>query len=204
MNSRSLRQRQHGLIVRVGDRPAHGFRRAGEALPGHAEVHGQGDQPLLRAVVQIPLDPAALGVGRGDDVGPAAGQRLDPLRQFLAAARPEQRPGRGLIRPRHLPGQPGRREQQPGRRDDGGGPGGGGRVARDQVGDRGHRGQPAGGHQPAAGHPGDDRQQVEPELPPGRGGEPRPDRPRPAPGRPRARRGCPGRAWRAAATAAAR
>ena len=64
-----------------------------EALPGHAEVHGQRDQPLLRAVVQVALDPAALGVGRGDDVGPAAGQRLDPLRQFLAAARARAAPG---------------------------------------------------------------------------------------------------------------
>jgi hypothetical protein len=106
-----FRQRQHGFVVRVGDRPAHGFRRVGETLPGHAEVHGQGDQPLLRAVVQIPFDPAALGVGRGDGVGPAAGQRLDPLRQFFAAGRPEQRPGRCSVRPRDLPGQPGRREQ---------------------------------------------------------------------------------------------
>jgi len=76
--------------------------------------------------VQIPLDPAALGVGRGDGVGPAAGQRLDPLRQLLAAARPEQRPRRCAVRPRDLPGQPGRGEQQHGRRGDGGGPGGGG------------------------------------------------------------------------------
>ena len=60
------------------------------------------------------------------------------------------------------------------------GRGGGRRAARGQVADRGHRGQPAGGHQAATGHPGDQRQQVEPELPPGRGGEPRPDRPRPA------------------------
>ena len=53
--------------------------RVGERGAGHAEVHGQRDQPLLGAVVQVALDAAALGVGRGDELGPAAGQRLDPL-----------------------------------------------------------------------------------------------------------------------------
>ena len=34
-----------------------------EALPGGAEVHGQGDEALLGAVVQVALDAAALGLG---------------------------------------------------------------------------------------------------------------------------------------------
>ncbi len=69
-----LRQRQYGLLVGVGNRLAHRFRGVTEAGPGHAEVHGQGDQPLLRAIVQVALDPAAFGIDGGDDIGPAAGQ----------------------------------------------------------------------------------------------------------------------------------
>jgi hypothetical protein len=69
-----LRQRRDSLLVRRGDRLADRFRLAVEALPGHAEVHGQGNQPLLRPVVQVALDPAALGVGGGHRAGPAAGQ----------------------------------------------------------------------------------------------------------------------------------
>ena len=102
-----LGQGQHGLVVRGGDGQPDRFGFGVEPLPGHAEVHGQRDQPLLRAVVQVPLDPAAFGVGRVDQVGAAAGQRLDPQRQLLAGPRAEQRPGQPLVRPGHLPGQPG-------------------------------------------------------------------------------------------------
>ena len=69
-----LGQGQHGLVVRRGDGLADGFGFGPETLAGHAEVHGQRDQPLLRAVVQVAFDPAAFGVGRGDQVGAAAGQ----------------------------------------------------------------------------------------------------------------------------------
>ena len=92
-----LGQGQHGLVVGRGDGLADGFGFGLEALPGHAEVHGQRYQPLLRAVVQVAFDPAAFGVGGGDQVGAAAGQRLDPLGQALAAAGPEQRPGQALV-----------------------------------------------------------------------------------------------------------
>jgi hypothetical protein len=37
-------------------------------------VHGQRDQPLLGAVVEVAFDPAPFGVGGGDDLGPAPGQ----------------------------------------------------------------------------------------------------------------------------------
>ena len=37
---------------------------------GHAQVHGQRDQPLLGAVVQVPLQAAPLGVARLDDPRP--------------------------------------------------------------------------------------------------------------------------------------
>jgi hypothetical protein len=106
----------------------------------------------------------------GDDLETAAGEQ----------------PGQPV--PEHLPGQPGRGEQQPGRGETSNRPGPGGGVGRSQVGDRGRWSHPAGGHQPATGHSGEDRQQVEPELPPRRGGEPRPDRPRLPVRRPRARR----------------
>ena len=42
--------------------------------PGQAERHGQGHQLLLRAVVQVPLDPAALRFERVDEPGPGAGE----------------------------------------------------------------------------------------------------------------------------------
>ena len=38
-----------------------------EALAGHPELEAQRDETLLRAVVQVALDPPALGVGGGDD-----------------------------------------------------------------------------------------------------------------------------------------
>ena len=38
------------------------------------QLHREGDQPLLGAVVQVALDPAAGVVGRGDDPGPRRGQ----------------------------------------------------------------------------------------------------------------------------------
>ena len=78
----------------------------GEDGPGHAEVHGQRDQPLLGAVVQVAFDPAAFGVGGGDELGPAAGQRLDPHRQLLGAAGAEQAPGRGRVGPGDAPAPP--------------------------------------------------------------------------------------------------
>ena len=34
------------------------------------QLHGQGHQPLLRAIVQVALEPPPLGVARGDDALP--------------------------------------------------------------------------------------------------------------------------------------
>ena len=61
-----------GLLVRLGDRLLRllGGARLG---PGHAQVDGEGHQPLLRAVVQVPLEAAPLGVGRVDDARPWSG-----------------------------------------------------------------------------------------------------------------------------------
>ena len=62
-----LDQRLLGLAVGVVDQ---GPGRVGvgvELLLGPAQVHGQGDQSLLRAVVQVALDAAALDLDRVDD-----------------------------------------------------------------------------------------------------------------------------------------
>ena len=105
MNSRSSVRASTTSSWAAGQGLADGFGFGLEPLPGHTQVHGQRYQPLLRAVVQVAFDPAAFGVGRGDQIGAAAGQRLDPQRQRLAAAGPEQRPGQALVGPGHPPGQ---------------------------------------------------------------------------------------------------
>jgi hypothetical protein len=46
------------------------LRVVGQQVPGEAQVDGQRHQVLLGAVVQVPLDLAALGVGGGHDAGP--------------------------------------------------------------------------------------------------------------------------------------
>jgi hypothetical protein len=84
-----------------------GFGFGFEALPGHAQVHGQGHQPLLSTVVQVAFDAAAFGVGRSDQVGAAAGQRLGPLGQLLPAGGPEQPLRQVLVDLNRPPGQPG-------------------------------------------------------------------------------------------------
>jgi hypothetical protein len=63
-------ERLLGLPMGLGDE------RTGAALVvthlqlGQPELHGQQDQVLLGAVVQIPLDPAPLGLERVDQPGP--------------------------------------------------------------------------------------------------------------------------------------
>ena len=49
-----------------------------QALAGHAELEAEGDEALLRAVVQVALDAAALGVGGGDDPAPVRSGRRPP------------------------------------------------------------------------------------------------------------------------------
>jgi hypothetical protein len=46
------------------------LRRAARARPGLVEPHREGDEPLLGAVVQVALDPAALRVLGLDDPSP--------------------------------------------------------------------------------------------------------------------------------------
>ena len=56
-----------------------------EALLGEAERDGHRDHPLLRAVVEVALDAAALGVGRGEDALAGAAQVVDPRAQRAGA-----------------------------------------------------------------------------------------------------------------------
>ena len=53
---------------------------------GLAEVHGQGDQALLGAVVEVALDAAALGLGAVDRRGAAGLELGDPGLEVAAAA----------------------------------------------------------------------------------------------------------------------
>ena len=55
-----------------------------QLLLGHAEGHAQRDQPRLRAVVQVALDPAQLGLLRVHGAGPARLERGDALGERLA------------------------------------------------------------------------------------------------------------------------
>src|SRR5205814_792233 len=49
-----------------------------ELLLGHPEVHGQGHQPLLGAVVEVALDAAPLRLDDVEELLPAGPQLVDP------------------------------------------------------------------------------------------------------------------------------
>ena len=55
----------------------------GDDVLGQAQVHGQRHQVLLGAVVQVALDPAALGVAGRDDAGPRFAQLVGLLAQLI-------------------------------------------------------------------------------------------------------------------------
>ncbi len=59
-----LGQRLLGILMRLVQQPASRFRVVVVAGARPAQVHRDGHQPLLGAVVQIPFDPPALGVHR--------------------------------------------------------------------------------------------------------------------------------------------
>ena len=71
---------------------------AGDQFLGQAEIHRQGDQLGLRAVVQVALDPAQLGGGVVDRLRPRGLQLADPLLQ-LGVLRPGQQSGGGRVGP---------------------------------------------------------------------------------------------------------
>ena len=111
-----------GLVVGVADQ----LDRLGrvvaslQPLPGQPEVHGEGHEPLLGAVVEVPLDATALRFRRVHRGLPALGQLLDPLLQLHRPARPQQgpdeRPVDGRQPPHHMGGD--EQDDQPGDADD--------------------------------------------------------------------------------------
>jgi hypothetical protein len=167
--------------VRLRDRLPGRLARVGQGRPGHAEVHRQRHQPLLRAVVQVPLDPAPLGVGGRDDLGAAPRQRLHPQRQLLSPARAEQRPPEHHVRLGNRTRRPRRRQQQRRRDQDrrDGGARSPARVAPEDAGEpeRDRQRQPARRHKSPARPADRHGQQVIAKLPPGAGRPPRPQQP---------------------------
>ena len=61
--ARELAQLGERLVELLGRGAQHRHRRVAIAEPllQHAQLHGERDQPLLRAVVEVALEPAALG-----------------------------------------------------------------------------------------------------------------------------------------------
>ena len=56
-----------------------------DGVAGEAELHGEGHEVLLGAVVQVPLELAALGVGGGHDAGPRLLQLVVAQPQLVEA-----------------------------------------------------------------------------------------------------------------------
>ena len=86
-----------GLGMRLVDQAPGGVGVVGELRLSPAEVHGQRDQPLLRAVVQVTLHPPPLRPGRVHHPLPAGLQLDHPGGQV--AARAEQPTGHRRPRP---------------------------------------------------------------------------------------------------------
>ena len=64
----------------------------GEPLLGAAEVHGQRDEPRLRAVVQVALDAPQLGGLDVERALPRAGQHVDALDELARSTHGRRSP----------------------------------------------------------------------------------------------------------------
>jgi hypothetical protein len=82
-----LLDRELGLLARLRDQRRRALRIVVDARLGDAECHRHRDEPLLRAVVEVALDPPALGVGRGDDPLPRGAQIVDAVPQHPRTAK---------------------------------------------------------------------------------------------------------------------
>ena len=76
-----LLDRELGLLAGLGDQLGRARRIALELRLGEPEREGHGDETLLGAVVEIALDPPALGVGGVDDALPRVAQVVHALAQ---------------------------------------------------------------------------------------------------------------------------
>jgi hypothetical protein len=81
-------------------------RRVGvEDLPGGIQGHAHCHQPGLRAVVQVPLDPAHLRRPGVDRLGPGLGQMTDPQRELRLPGRRQHRVGEPAVDPQQPRGR---------------------------------------------------------------------------------------------------
>src|SRR5262245_1864312 len=78
------------LAVRVADVAASRIRVALELLQRHAEAHPEGEQPLLRSVVEIALDLPAVGDSDVHRAGLRLAKRVDLPLELVLPARAEQ------------------------------------------------------------------------------------------------------------------
>ena len=76
-----LPDRELRLLARLGDQPRRDRGIALELGLGEPERERQRDQPLLGAVVEVALDPPALGVGGVDDPLARVAQDVDAIAQ---------------------------------------------------------------------------------------------------------------------------
>ena len=104
-------QRLLGLLVGLADDRGGRLGVGAELGLGPAEFHRQRHQPLLCAVVQVPLDAHPLRLGRIHDLGPAGLQLADPGGQLFPAGAEQPLADRRVPRG-HPAGQRRRGQQQ--------------------------------------------------------------------------------------------
>jgi FtsX-like permease family len=75
------------LVGELVDHQPGRLRVVGHEVAGKPEVHGEGDQVLLRAVVQVALNATAFGVRTRHDPGPGAAQLVGLLTQLVEGGR---------------------------------------------------------------------------------------------------------------------
>ena len=76
---------------RLGEQQPRAFGVAGELLLGHPDAHPERDQAGLRAVVEIALDPAKLGLLHVDRAGTGRLELLDPMAPGVLPPREDDR-----------------------------------------------------------------------------------------------------------------
>ncbi len=94
-------QRAQRRLPCLGDQGQRGLRAHRQHPLDRPQVHAERDQPGLRPVVQVPLDPAQLGAGRVDGVATGLGQPLHPAGQVGIGT--HHAPRVRDDRPRHQP-----------------------------------------------------------------------------------------------------
>ena len=100
----------------VDQYPGGGGILGGEARLHPGQLHRHGHQALLRAVVQVALDPPALGLRGVDDLGPAVLELADAISENPAPAGAEEQavqPARTIVRPRVAQGAASRSSTPP-------------------------------------------------------------------------------------------